>query len=157
GRIHGAFATPTWTPVTHLHRGLPFEEIVALYSAADVMLVTPIRDGMNLVAKEFVASRVDGDGVLVLSEFAGAAAEMGDAVIVNPCDTSALSTASERALEVPVEEQRERMQALRQRVFPADVNAWTNAFLQTLRSLPASTPAPSRPPSVDAALARLRS
>ena len=73
GRINGAFGTPSWVPVHYIFRGLSAEELVALYRAADVMLVTPLRDGMNLVAKEFVASRTDDDGVLVLSEFAGAA------------------------------------------------------------------------------------
>ena len=71
GRINGAFGTPRWVPVHYIYRGLSEPELVALYRAADVMLVTPLRDGMNLVAKEFVASRTDGDGVLVLSEFAG--------------------------------------------------------------------------------------
>src|SRR6266702_2459490 len=79
GRIHGEFATPDWSPIHYLYRGLSQAEIVALYRATDAVLVTPLRDGMNLVAKEFVAARSDGDGVLVLSEFAGAAAEMTEA------------------------------------------------------------------------------
>ena len=86
GRINGAFGTPRWVPVHYIFRGLLRAELVALYRAADVMLVTPLRDGMNLVAKEFVASRTDGDGVLVLSEFAGAAWELAEALQVNPYD-----------------------------------------------------------------------
>jgi trehalose-6-phosphate synthase len=77
GRIHGQFATPSWVPVHYIYRGLPVDEVVALYRAADAMLVTPLRDGMNLVAKEFVASRTDEDGVLVLSDFAGACQRTG--------------------------------------------------------------------------------
>ena len=93
GRIHGRFATPHWVPIYWIHRALTREAVVALYRAADVMLVTPIRDGMNLVAKEFVASRTDGDGVLVLSEFAGAAAELAEALHVNPFDVAGAANA----------------------------------------------------------------
>jgi trehalose 6-phosphate synthase/phosphatase len=94
GRIHGAFATPSWVPVHWIYRSLSRQDVVALYRAADVMLVTPVRDGMNLVAKEFVASRSDGDGVLVLSEFAGAASELAEALLVNPFDVDASAAAT---------------------------------------------------------------
>ncbi|HET9155515.1 MAG TPA: trehalose-6-phosphate synthase, partial [Myxococcaceae bacterium] len=93
GHINGRFATPTWSPVRYLARGLSPREVTALYRAADVLVVTPIRDGMNLVAKEYAASRVDGGGVLVLSEFAGAADELGDALLVNPHDREAVQRA----------------------------------------------------------------
>jgi trehalose 6-phosphate synthase/phosphatase len=112
---------------------------VALYRAADVMLVTPIRDGMNLVAKEFCASRPDGDGVLVLSEFAGAATELRDAVIVNPFDVEALADAIHEALEMPVEERRKRIQGLRAQVKSRDVHWWVSHFLDTLQSVPTPT------------------
>ena len=132
GRIHGAFATPTWVPVHYIFRGLPEDEVVALYRAADVMLVTPVRDGMNLVAKEFVASRNDDDGVLVLSEFAGAAHELAEAVHVNPFDTTGMAESYARALTMPAEERATRMQALRRRVFGFNVYRWAELFLSSL-------------------------
>jgi trehalose 6-phosphate synthase/phosphatase len=135
GRIHGAFATPQWVPVHWMYRSLSREDLVALYRAADVMLVTPIRDGMNLVAKEFVASREDGDGVLVLSEFAGAAAELAEAIQVNPFDIDGSAAAYERALQMPEDERRSRMHALRQRVIGADVHAWVARYLRALDSI----------------------
>jgi trehalose 6-phosphate synthase/phosphatase len=146
GRINGRFGTPAWAPVHYVYRNLSEAEVVALYRAADVMLVTPIRDGMNLVAKEFLASRHDGDGVLVLSEFAGAAAELAEALQVNPYDVEGLSKTCARALELPEAERRGRMETLRRRVFAADVESWAERFLSTLRST--TVPAqPSRAPS----------
>jgi trehalose 6-phosphate synthase/phosphatase len=132
GRIHGAFATPTWSPIHYLYRGLSREEVVALYRAADVVLVTPLRDGMNLVAKEFVASRPDGDGVLVLSEFAGAAAELSEALRVNPYDVDRTAETMYRALQMPEDQRRTRMAVLRQRVTSFDVHAWAAAFVEHL-------------------------
>lgn len=138
GRINGRFGTATWTPVHYLYRNLSEAEVTALYRAADVMLVTPIRDGMNLVSKEFVAARHDGDGVLVLSEFAGAADELAEALHVNPYDVEGTARACARALELPEAERRTRMAALRRRVFDADVERWAGRFLEALR---APTPA----------------
>lgn len=145
GRIHGAFATPRWVPVHWLYRALSHEAVVALYRAADVMLVTPIRDGMNLVAKEFVAARTDGDGVLVLSEFAGAAAELAEAVHINPFDVEATAEAYHRALTMEPTERRRRMQALRRRVLSYDVHRWTADFLSTLASVEPSREIETRP------------
>jgi len=133
GRIHGRFATPSWVPVHWMHRSLSREEVVALYRAADVMLVTPLRDGMNLVAKEFVASRSDEDGVLVLSEFAGAAAELAEAIPVNPFDVAATADSIHRALTLPPDERRGRIRALRARVLAHDVDRWVESFLAALR------------------------
>ncbi len=132
GRIHGEHATASWSPIYYLHRGLSEPEIVALYRAADAVVVTPLRDGMNLVAKEFVASRVDGDGVLVLSEFAGAAQELSEALLVNPYDVERTGEALHRALEMPEEERRTRMAVLRQRVLAWDVHGWARAFVARL-------------------------
>ncbi len=134
GRINGAVATLASTPVHYLHRSVSQRELVALYGAADVMLVTPLRDGMNLVAKEFVASRPDEDGGLVLSEFAGAAAELGDAVVVNPYDVDDMSVAMERALEMPRDQRQARMQAMRRQVFGHDVHAWAASFVEQLQA-----------------------
>ena len=133
GQINGAFGTPAWTPVTYQYRSISQDELSALYSAADVMLVTPLRDGMNLVAKEFVASREDNAGVLVLSEFAGAAEEMPEALIVNPYDINATAEALEQALDMPLSEQAVRMKALRKRVFDGTAERWSRSFLASLR------------------------
>ena len=132
GRINGAWGTIRSTPIHYMHRSISSREMAALYRAADVMLVTPLRDGMNLVAKEFVASRVDGDGVLVLSEFAGAAAELGEAVVVNPYDVDATAEGIRVALTMTEKERRGRMEHLRRRVSEYDVHHWASLFLEAL-------------------------
>lgn len=132
GRINGAFATPTWTPIQYIHGNVSPEMLVALYRAAAVMLVTPVRDGMNLVAKEFVASRVDEDGVLVLSEFAGAAEELTSAIVINPYDTRVLSDAMYFALTMDEPERRQRMRRMRESVLASDVHVWAERFLAVL-------------------------
>jgi trehalose 6-phosphate synthase/phosphatase len=134
GRINGACGSLCSSPVHYAHRSVSQTELVALYRAADVMLVTPLRDGMNLVAKEFVASRVDEDGVLVLSEFAGAAAELDGAVTVNPYDVDAVADSLERALAMSAREKQARMKTLRRRVFEHDVHDWARSFLDRLAS-----------------------
>ena len=134
GSINGKFATPTWTPIHYIHQSVSRDVLLALYRAADVMLVTPVRDGMNLVAKEFAASRVDEDGVLVLSEFAGAAEQLTDALLVNPYDVHGTADAVHRALTMEGPERRRRMRALRVVVFEHDVHRWTATFLQTLEA-----------------------
>jgi trehalose 6-phosphate synthase/phosphatase len=135
GRINGAFGTPSWTPIQHLVRSMAQDTLLALYRAADVMLVTPVRDGMNLVAKEFVASRTDEDGVLLLSEFAGAADELSDAVVVNPYDVDGVAEHIHEALTMPAAERRQRMQAMRARIFRNDVHRWTETFLEALNAV----------------------
>lgn len=134
GRINGRFATPSWTPVQYIYRSLPETTLHALYRAADVMLVTPLRDGMNLVAKEFVACRSDEGGVLILSEFAGAADEMTDALIVNPYDIDGVAEAMQRALTMDRAERRRRLSALRARIHANDVHHWASSFLDSLAS-----------------------
>jgi trehalose 6-phosphate synthase/phosphatase len=132
GRINGRFGTHRWTPIRYINRSVSDTVLSALYRAADVLLVTPLRDGMNLVAKEFVASRIDGDGVLVLSEFAGAADELTRAIIVNPYDVDGMAEAINSALTMPREERRERMEALRAHVMSHDVSEWAEVFLAQL-------------------------
>jgi trehalose 6-phosphate synthase/phosphatase len=132
GRVNGACGTIASAPVHYVHRSVSMRRLVALYRAADLMLVTPLRDGMNLVAKEFVAARRDGDGVLILSEFAGAAAELEGALVVNPYDVDEVANAIQEGLSMPVEERRSRMQALRRRVADYDSRAWAGAFLDVL-------------------------
>ncbi|MBX5482261.1 MAG: bifunctional alpha,alpha-trehalose-phosphate synthase (UDP-forming)/trehalose-phosphatase [Myxococcaceae bacterium] len=132
GRINGAFGTIDSTPIHYLYQSFNQKELCAMYRAADVLLVTALRDGMNLVAKEFVATRTDDDGVLVLSEFAGAADELGEAVLVNPYDVDTIARAIVQALEMPEEERKVRMHALRQRVNDFDVHHWAKTFIETL-------------------------
>lgn len=132
GHLNGAHSTIGWAPVHYLYRGFSREELVAFYRAADLMLVTPLRDGMNLVSKEFVASRPDERGVLLLSELAGASAELGEAVLVNPYDVDELGQHILRALSMSEQEQRIRMRALRWRVFAGDVHQWVKSFLDAL-------------------------
>lgn len=134
GKINGAYGTSLWTPVNYQFRALPREELVAHYAAADVMFVTPLRDGMNLVAKEYVACRTNGDGVLVLSEFAGAAEDLREALIVNPYDVEGTALRLEAALALPLRDQQRRMRALRRRVFSGNSVEWANRFLTHLRT-----------------------
>ena len=131
-RINGRFATTEWVPVHWIERPMDAESLAALYRAVDVLLVTPIRDGMNLVAKEFIASRPDEDGVLLLSEFAGAADELAEAVIINPYDIDGAAAAIARSLAMPRAERRLRMRALRERVTARGVMAWSESFLKGL-------------------------
>ena len=135
GRINGDFDTVGHTAIRYLHQAFPREEMVALFLAADVMLVTALRDGMNLVAKEYLASRTDNQGVLVLSEFAGAYDELGQAITVNPHDIEGLKDAVMRAVEMPVAEQRRRMRSLRRRVLEHDVEDWSREFLDALAAV----------------------
>jgi len=137
GRINGTYGTVHNVPVHYLFRSFNERQLVGLYRGADVMLVTPVRDGMNLVAKEFCAARPDEDGVLVLSEFAGAAAELNGALVVNPYDVDVMADAIEKALGMAEEERHARMRMLRKEVKSRDVHWWTSSFLDRLESLPA--------------------
>ncbi|HLS93890.1 MAG TPA: trehalose-6-phosphate synthase, partial [Microbacterium sp.] len=134
-RINGDYSTVENTAIRYLHQGYPREEMVALYLAADVMLVTALRDGMNLVAKEYVAVRGDNTGVLVLSEFAGAADELGSALLVNPHDIEGMKDIMMRALTMPPAEQARRMKTMRRKVFDNDVEKWGQSVLSDLREI----------------------
>ena len=133
GQINGEHGEVGTAAVHYLHRNLPFDELIAMYQAADVMIVTPLCDGMNLVAKEYVATRFDDTGALVLSEFAGAAAELRTALRVNPYDVNGIAEAMEHALVMGSTEARRRMRAMRRVVLEHDVNHWARRFLHTLR------------------------
>ena len=132
GRIVGDFGNVHWTPLVYQFRNLTFEEIVPLYRLCDVALITPLRDGMNLVAKEFIASRPDQTGVLILSEMAGAAKEMGEALIINPFHREDFAKALEQALTMPVEEQIRRNQLMQERLRRYNVVRWADDFVQAL-------------------------
>ncbi|MFP7759786.1 trehalose-6-phosphate synthase [Marisediminicola sp. LYQ134] len=140
GRINGDYATISHTAISYHHHGYPREEMVALYLAADIMLVTALRDGMNLVAKEYVASRFDNDGVLILSEFAGAADELKRATLINPHDIEGLKDAILEAIELPARERATRMKSLRKRVLDNDVEKWSAEFLRVLAESRGSAP-----------------
>ena len=148
GRINGEFGRVGLPAVHYLNQSFDAAEVAALYRAADVMAVTPLRDGMNLVAKEYVAARVDHGGALVLSEFTGAAAELADAYLVNPHDLEDLKDALVRALAASPVENRARMRAMRRRVRAHDVRDWARTYL---RELERPVPSP-RPPLVAAPL-----
>ena len=126
GRINGRFGTFEWQPLALISRAIPFTELIGYYQAADVAWITPLADGMNLVAKEFVASRIDDQGVLVLSEFAGAAVEMDAAVPTNPFSHRSMDTAILQALEMGPEERASRMKQLRSHVQKYDIRAWAD-------------------------------
>jgi trehalose 6-phosphate synthase/phosphatase len=132
GRINGELGSDGHVPVHYLFQRRTLGELTALYHLADVCLVTPLRDGLNLVCKEFVAARDDLDGVLVLSEFAGAAEEMGEALVVNPFDVDAVAEAIHQALIMPQKERSLRMKALRRRVVEANNREWANGFIGAL-------------------------
>ncbi|MEA2025282.1 MAG: bifunctional alpha,alpha-trehalose-phosphate synthase (UDP-forming)/trehalose-phosphatase, partial [Chloroflexota bacterium] len=139
GEVNGDFGTPEWQPVVYLRRSVDKRELAALYSAADVAWVGPLRDGMNLVAKEYVACQHGGEGVLVLSEFAGAAQELGEALRINPYDEVGTADAIVRALEMDVESRAERMAALHRRVHENDAVLWAERFIERLREATEST------------------
>lgn len=130
--INGEYGTPDWVPVIYIHRGISRSELVAVYQFADVAWVSPLRDGMNLVAKEYVACQPTGHGTLVLSSFAGAAAEMAEALLINPFDQERTAFTVKRALAMGEEERRDRMLALHERVVRNDVFVWADRFLQLL-------------------------
>ncbi len=135
GKINADFGTISWQPIIYQYRSMPYHEMVGMYTASDVALITPVRDGMNLVCKEYVASRRDGRGVLILSEMAGAAAELGEALIINPLDRQDIADAIKTAFEMPEEEQYKRMEAMRERIRDYDVFAWTSDFFTQMTML----------------------
>jgi trehalose 6-phosphate synthase/phosphatase len=134
GHINGLYGNVLWQPILYQYCHLTFNQLLGFYTACDVALVTPLRDGMNLVAKEFVASRKDKQGVLVLSEFAGAATELHDAVIVHPNDIGLMKEAMLKALEMPGDQQRAAIETMQTYLEANDVVKWTNDFLNDLRT-----------------------
>ncbi|MBN9064349.1 MAG: trehalose-6-phosphate synthase [Rhizobiales bacterium 65-9] len=150
GRINGAFATVDWVPIRYVNHVYRRDELSGIYRAAAIGLVTPHRDGMNLVAKEYVAAQdPDDPGVLVLSEFAGAAAQMGEALIVNPFSREEVSDAIRRGLTMPLSERKRRWEILMHGVQEDDVEAWRDSFVKALEATPRSgEAAPSEPRSM---------
>ena len=132
GRINGKFASVNWTPVWYYYRSMEFENLIDLYVSSDVAMITPLRDGMNLVAKEYLATRINNDGVLILSELAGSSKELPQALLVNPFDIEQLSEFIKIALEMPLKEQKERNILLRKRIRRYDINKWSSSFMKAL-------------------------
>lgn len=135
GRINGKYGTVNWTPIHYFYRSFDLADISAFYRIADVALVTPMRDGMNLVAKEYVASRLDKTGVLVLSEMAGASKELSEALIVNPSDIHRLVETLHRALTMEHEEQTQHMSLMQETLKTYNIHHWVNLFLGRLEEL----------------------
>ena len=135
GRINGKFGDVAWTPIRYQYKYLPIDQLTAIYTTGDIALVTPLRDGMNLVAKEYLASRWDKTGVLILSEMAGAAKELGEAIIINPNHKKEIADALCTALEMPPEEQIARNTIMQERLKNYNVIRWADDFIQTLQTM----------------------
>jgi trehalose 6-phosphate synthase/phosphatase len=132
GRINGKFATVNWTPIWYYYRAMNFDDLIDLYMNSDIAMITPLRDGMNLVAKEFVSTRVNLDGVLILSEMAGASIELFDSILVNPFDLDQMSESILKALEMPAHEQKRRMLTMQKRLSRYTVQRWAKDFIDSL-------------------------
>lgn len=145
--INGRYGEPGWMPIHYIHRSLDRPELLAYYGAADIALVTPLKDGMNLIAKEYCAARVNNDGVLILSEFAGAAFQLhGGALLVNPYHTRAVAEAIRLACEMPLSEQRRRMRKSRARVRREDIYRWRDSFCSCREAIAPNFSAATAPP-----------
>lgn len=135
GSFNARIGKLSWKPIIYQYTHLDFEDLIAFYTLCDVALITPLRDGMNLVAKEFVVSRQDKKGVLILSEMAGAAKELADAITINPNDQNGLAKKIKEGLEMPAEEQEKRISIMQKRVEQYDVNIWAEDFLTQLDAI----------------------
>ena len=135
GRINGKHGTIGWTPILYMYRSFDFVDLIALYSIADVLFLTPLRDGMNLVAKEYVAARKNEDGVLILGEMAGTAKELGEALIINPNDLQGTADALKKAITMPTDEQKRRMISMRGRLKRYDVKRWAHDFMDRVNQI----------------------
>jgi trehalose 6-phosphate synthase/phosphatase len=135
GKINGTYGDLNWTPVWYFYRSLPFENLVLLYYYADIGLITPIRDGMNLVAKEFIATKTDGKGVLILSEMAGSAKEMNEAILINPNNQEETADAIRQAIEMPAREQKERNRMIQKRLKRYTVDKWAAEFIKAMEEI----------------------
>ncbi len=134
GRINGDFSTVSWTPIWYFYRSVPFENLIDLYTSSDIAWLTPLRDGMNLVAKEYIATRTDKTGVLILSEMAGSANEMNESLLINPNNFEQIADALNQAINMPKEEQQERNAHLQRRLARYNVEQWANDFMSSLQA-----------------------
>jgi trehalose 6-phosphate synthase/phosphatase len=132
GKINGKYATINWTPIWYFYRELSFENLIELYTSCEIALITPVRDGMNLVAKEYIASQINGKGVLILSEMAGAAKELSDAIIINPNNKEEIASALEQAVNMPEEEQRSKIRTMQNILKRYNIVRWAQDFIRSL-------------------------
>ena len=132
GRINGEFSTVSWTPIWYFYRSMPFENLIDLYTSSDIAWLTPLRDGMNLVAKEYIATRTDKTGVLILSEMAGSANEMNESLLINPNNFEQIASALHTAINMPIDEQKRRNTLLQKRLERYNVEKWANDFMNAL-------------------------
>lgn len=132
GRINGEFSTVSWTPIWYFYRSMPFENLIDLYTSSDIAWLTPLRDGMNLVAKEYIATRTDKTGVLILSEMAGSANEMNESLLINPNNFEQIADALHTAITMPKSEQQQRNKILQKRLERYNVERWANDFMNSL-------------------------
>ncbi|HUL44689.1 MAG TPA: bifunctional alpha,alpha-trehalose-phosphate synthase (UDP-forming)/trehalose-phosphatase [Bacteroidota bacterium] len=139
GRINGRFGTLEWVPIRYQYKNISFHPLVALYALSDIAMITPLRDGMNLIAKEYVASCRDSSGVLILSEMAGAAKELAEAIIINPNNKEEIASSIAQALDMPAEEQARRNTIMQKRLQRYDVHRWANEFIGELRAVKHTT------------------
>ena len=135
GRINGKYSTMGWTAVYYFYRPLPFETLTALYYTSDIALITPFRDGMNLIAKEYVACKVDGRGVLILSEMAGASKEMTEAISINPNDIEGIAESLREAMEMSEDEKQRRIEVMQKRLKRYNVVSWAQLFIKRLNEI----------------------
>jgi len=141
GRINGAHADVDWVPIRYVNQNYPREVLAGIYRAAKIALITPVRDGMNLVAKEFVAAQDAADpGVLILSRFTGAASQLTEAILVNPHSAEEIADAIRTASRMPVEERKRRWEALNRNVRDQDVRWWRERFTEALLNVPCDPP-----------------
>lgn len=132
GKINGIFGDISWTPVRYMYNFIPFNQLIANYSIADLALITPLRDGMNLIAKEYLATKSNGSGMLILSEFAGAAQELGEAILINPNDIKEFSGAIYVGLMLSEVDKQKRITIMQKRLQRHDLNRWTSDFIEAL-------------------------
>lgn len=133
GEINGKYSKLEWNPIHYFYQSFPFDELIAMYDIADIAMVSPLRDGMNLVAKEYLACKRDGNGILILSEMAGAAIELQDAIIINPNDADEIEKSILTAINMPREEKRERLAKMQKIISKQTVKKWANDFVKELR------------------------
>ena len=136
GRINGKFATVNWTPIWYYYRAMDFHDLIDLYMLSDIAMISPLRDGMNLVAKEYVATRIDNDGVLILSEMAGASKELYEALLVNPFDLDSMADTLYKALNMSLKEQVKRNLSMQKRIKTYNVKFWAQEFINALENNP---------------------
>jgi trehalose 6-phosphate synthase/phosphatase len=135
GRINGEHGLIGWTPIQYIYRSLPFNYLKALYSLSDIALITPLKDGMNLIAKEFIASKTDGLGVLILSEMAGASEELNEALIINPNNIEEIADSLKTALSMPEKEQINKNRIMQERIQSYNINTWADDFMNNLKQI----------------------